>query len=437
MRRRPMPAGEFAETVAERGRGFEVTADVAGQLRSLGFTAALIDAVKELSDEPLVPGKSLATSNAQRDVFLKEMTQVAAKSGAAIAPSESQHVTLWAPKDMQETYLADLQKAEKFFHTKCGEPIRSGLDKRSTHIILLKDHAEYEAWWRAMLDLFGKQFEEKGNPGGNEQFRQQVLRGPLFHGDWFSVVSLAEMHPVWVHHNVAFSGDINTWHNWPRAKPGSALQVGFGNWAETAVYGAPVLMGSEIAYGRERTNLIVPVADWSLIVKERMRTGKATSPADLLKTESVAMAQPVYAERWALIGLLNQQPAKFGKLLLATQGQRLGPRRDREHLRLEREGARQGVAWLRFGSTARRAPAIRLSRKPRRRPKRNRRPPRHRPRWNFARGKTLPGNSRCRRNLYGATAGVAKLRKTDGSTINVPIEKLSDEDQKYIRNRGR
>ena len=166
-----------------------------------------------------MPGKSLATSDAQRDVFLKEMTQVAAKSGAAIAPSESQHVTLWAPKDMQETYLADLQKAEKFFHTKCGEPIRSGLDKRSTHIILLKDHAEYEAWWRAMLDLFGKQFEEKGNPGGNEQFRQQVLRGPLFHGDWFSVVSLAEMHPVWVHHNVAFSADINTWHNWPRAGP--------------------------------------------------------------------------------------------------------------------------------------------------------------------------------------------------------------------------
>jgi hypothetical protein len=36
-----------------------------------------------------------------------------------------------------------------------------------------------------------------------------------------------------------------------------------------------------------------------------------------------------------------------------------------------------------------------------------------------------------------ATAGIAKLRKTDGSTINVPMDKLSDEDQKYIRNRGR
>ena len=37
-------------------------------------------------------------------------------------------------------YLPDVQKLEKFFHTKCAEPIRSGLDKRSTHIILLKDH---------------------------------------------------------------------------------------------------------------------------------------------------------------------------------------------------------------------------------------------------------------------------------------------------------
>jgi hypothetical protein len=39
--------------------------------------------------------------------------------------------------------------------------------------------------------------------------------------------------------------------------------------------------------------------------------------------------------------------------------------------------------------------------------------------------------------FVSATAGVAKLRKLDGSTINVPMEKLSEEDQKYIRNRGK
>ncbi len=39
--------------------------------------------------------------------------------------------------------------------------------------------------------------------------------------------------------------------------------------------------------------------------------------------------------------------------------------------------------------------------------------------------------------FVSATAGVARLRKTDGSTINVPMEKLSDEDQKFIRNRGK
>ncbi len=34
-------------------------------------------------------------------------------------------------------------------------------------------------------------------------------------------------------------------------------------------------------------------------------------------------------------------------------------------------------------------------------------------------------------------AGVATFRKAGGSTINVPKEKLSDADQKYIPNRGK
>ena len=34
-------------------------------------------------------------------------------------------------------------------------------------------------------------------------------------------------------------------------------------------------------------------------------------------------------------------------------------------------------------------------------------------------------------------AGVVKLRKTDGTTISLPMEKLSDEDQQYIRKRGK
>ena len=144
----------IVEKVAEQGRAFEVTAEVAEELRRRGFRPLQIHAIKESSPDPLVPGKWLTTSDEQRNRTFEVVKQIAAKSKVDIKPIQSQHVTLWADKYIQRTYLPDIEKLEKFFHTKCAEPIRSGLDKRSAHIVLLNDHAEYEAWWRAMFDLF-------------------------------------------------------------------------------------------------------------------------------------------------------------------------------------------------------------------------------------------------------------------------------------------
>ena len=97
------------------------------------------------------------------------------------------------------------------------------------------------------------------------------------------------------------------------------MQVGFGNWVETAVCGFPAVMGSQMVYGRETERLTGPLEDWNLLARQRLTTRKATPPADLLKIDAATMSQPVYAERWALVGLLNEQPAKFGKLLLSLK----------------------------------------------------------------------------------------------------------------------
>ena len=64
-----------------------------------------------------MPGQWLSTSDEDREETLKELKQVAVKSRAKIEPIESQHVTLWAAEDAQQTYLRDVQKLEKFYHT--------------------------------------------------------------------------------------------------------------------------------------------------------------------------------------------------------------------------------------------------------------------------------------------------------------------------------
>ncbi len=244
----------IVEKVAEQGRAFEVTAEVVEELRRRGFRPVQIDAIKASSPDPLVPGKWLTTSDEQRNRTFKEMKQVAAQSKADIEPIQSQHVTLWAAKKIQRTYLADIEKLEKFFHTKCAEPIRSGLDKRSAHIFLLKDHAEYEAWWRAMFDVFPERFNKKDNPVANTYYWEEVLKGKVFYSDDPVVISLEGSSPDWAHRHVV--GGVGNMYILQLAEPRrylfGPLQTGFINGAETAVFrGSPTVMFNTILYGMQ------------------------------------------------------------------------------------------------------------------------------------------------------------------------------------------
>ena len=199
------PPAMVVDMVAEQGREFEVTADVESELRTLGFHAAQVATIKDASPDPLVPGKWLSSTDAQRDGYMEMMRKAATKSGAAIQPVASEHVTLWAAKGVQETYLADLRKAEKFLHTECAgaDPLRVG--QRTTHVVLLSNRAEYEAWWHAMFELDEKLFEVKDEPGFREQMRQDVFKLPALDTDFFLVVCTGEYGPEWTHRLVAYS----------------------------------------------------------------------------------------------------------------------------------------------------------------------------------------------------------------------------------------
>ena len=88
LRRQHVPLDQIVDNVAEQGRAFEVTADVARQLRRLGFRPAQIDAIKEAATEPLVPGKSLTDDDEEK--LTQEVAQV--RDGAEI--------TVWRPAGM-------------------------------------------------------------------------------------------------------------------------------------------------------------------------------------------------------------------------------------------------------------------------------------------------------------------------------------------------
>lgn len=303
----------IVEKVAEQGRAFEVTAAVAEELRRRGFLSLQINAIKESSPDPLVPGKWLTTSDEQRNRTFEVAKQIAAKSKVDIKPIQSQHVTLWAAKDIQRDFLPDIEKLEKFFHTKCAEPIRSGLDTRSTHIVLLNDHTEYEKWWRVTFDLFPNWFGLENNPVANENYQEKVLKKAYYSPEFVSIF----LEDNRVHHRVV--GGVGYMYFSQLAKPASVcgpLQTGFISGAETAVFGSPTVMLTDIVYNVQTANPQEDSRNWSLLVRQRVATHQATPLGELLQMNTTKMLQPHYAEAWTLVELLARQPGKFGKLLL-------------------------------------------------------------------------------------------------------------------------
>ena len=343
--RRHVAPEQVADNAAEQGRGFEVTAEVAKELRGLGLSPAQIDAVKESSPEPIVPGKGVWASSwddERKNRFFEAMRQVAADSGTGIRPVQSQHVTLWVPvsatagssgsaelpsagrrpeiagqagEESCQPYLRDVKKLEKFFHTKCAEPLRSGLDKRCAHVVLLKDHADYEAWCRAASKLVvGKSSLEADIPRYAAVMANR--EGYCVLGN-LCVFSVGE--PNFTRRLVV--GCVGYMYFFQTVGTAGGVEEGFFDWVETAVFGSPSLFFDEVISCKPVGRPDRDSHDWRLLVRQRMATHQATPPIKLLRGQqpersTPAMQQAFHAEAWTLVELLSKQPAKFGTLLL-------------------------------------------------------------------------------------------------------------------------
>ena len=114
--------------VAEQGRGFEVAVDAEGAFASSASAWQVASESEDASRDPLVPGKFLSSTAAERNETMELMRRVASKSGTAIEPRASVHVTLWAATGLQKTVLwRPAKSGEVLPYEVCGaDPLRFG-----------------------------------------------------------------------------------------------------------------------------------------------------------------------------------------------------------------------------------------------------------------------------------------------------------------------
>jgi hypothetical protein len=341
MVRQHVPYAQIVDKASEQGIAFEVTPAVQNQLRRMGFAAEQIAALqraftppakpgkaekgkadKEEPDEPIVPGQGLHTSDAQRDELLERIQKVNKASGAELQTAEARHTTLWAPKADLDAFLSDIKKLERFLETRCKEPLRSGLDKRAAHVVLLPRHYEFERWLKASFEILGDPFKDATAPGGTQELKKALLKGSGYVTPEFAVICLEDQQPDFVHRLLAADLGFMTFQQVVDAPGHEPLATGFANGLETFLMGSPTVLLFSNSYANINRDLGKDPRAWLHLVQQRINGKKVSSVRELLGMDTTNMLLPQYAEAWTLVGLLAKQPAKFAELVRALHAEK-------------------------------------------------------------------------------------------------------------------
>jgi len=122
---------------------FEMTTAVRNQLRRMGFKPEQIEASRTpTSNRPLPPpgrrgdraGKQLRTTDAERDQVLANIKKITKLSAADVQPCRHTHHALGGA-GRAGGFFGRHQEAGNVSADQCKEPLRSGLDRRSAHVV--------------------------------------------------------------------------------------------------------------------------------------------------------------------------------------------------------------------------------------------------------------------------------------------------------------
>ena len=266
-----------------------------------------------------MPGQGLKSSDAERDRVFQQIAKITKLSGADLQPVASKHITLWAAEDDQDAFLPDIEKIETFLETKCGEPLRSGLDNRSAHIVLLKTRYDYEKWVKAMFEVMPESFKLPDVPGGHADMKASLLKWTGAYSHNFVMICKEGQKKQWLHRMAAAGAGFMNFAQQVEPLRHDPLATGFAHGTEALVIGAPQIMLFSNSYHNEDRELGNDPRIWLHLVQERIRKKKESGIRELLSMDTTNMLLPQYAEAWTLVGVLARQPEKFGKLLSALR----------------------------------------------------------------------------------------------------------------------
>lgn len=309
-----MPPDDILGKALERGIDFEVTKPIQAQLGKLGFTPIQLENLQSARGiEPLpsiVPGSQLPDNDASRDFVFKQIQEITAATVPDLATSQTPHLTLWAPKNLHPAVLVELKKLDLLLETKFQEPIRSGLDKRTAHIILTRNSAETLKWIDKHYDVMKIMTDD---PGGKDAYVKRYGNGIMMSHVCILNLESIDSRILQKYLGLYVGYMVMLQHSGYIVE--DPLVTGFANGIEGALVGFPETPIVGRVYGAEDRNPNGGGKPWLTIAKQRLATGKLTPPGKLLIQTTANMNIPEFVESWTLVDLLVRDRVKFGKLM--------------------------------------------------------------------------------------------------------------------------
>lgn len=321
--RQKMQPDDVLGKALERGIDFEVTKAIQNQLGRLGFTPVQLENLNSAHGieplPPLVPGGQLLEDEAARENYFKQIQEITADVAKDLTPVQTPHQTLWAPKNLQPAVLAELKKLDLLMETKFQEPLRSGLDKRTAHIVLLRNKDETLKWIDKHYDVMNVMTDD---PGGKDAFVKRFVNGVMM--NHACILNLETIDPRRLQNYLGLYVGYMAMLQLTGASINDPLVTGFANGIEGVLVGMPStpIVGRE--YGAEDRNPNGGGKPWLTIAKQRLVTGKLTPPGTLLKMTTANMNIPEFVESWTLIDMLVRDRVKFAKLVYKLREEKDG-----------------------------------------------------------------------------------------------------------------
>lgn len=333
---------QIIDLIKERGLAFQVDKEAAGVLRSMQFKPEQIDLMTRIADgryaedlknekenaakaeaeKPQAPKAGTAPqgvnvgpriSDSAHDTINARALRIhtASNTNTKVFPLES--VTLICSEESSKMHQPNLKKLEAALRKTYGEPIKTGTDKRSAHIVLLDNRYDYERWVKAMFQIY----EKDGITWSTPDALTMALKGPAFLTSTMTVVDLSALTPVQQEHQPIFSlGYLYSAQLMEGHSP-DATTNGFGNVCEVILFGHPTIRVLSSGTGGMRE--LNGAGEWLATVRERLKTGKLATIDRIMRFSTESMEAHEYCEAWSLTQFLAASPELYNRWIQAVR----------------------------------------------------------------------------------------------------------------------